>query len=177
VTAVRRQLPAPRHPGRYRLVLVCLGNICRSAMADVVLTGLVEDAGLADRVEVASAGTGDWHVGGPMDRRAAALLTSHGYDASRHEAQQFEAAWHEEYDAVLAMDATNRADLAALAEQPGGQDLDRLLMFRDLDPLATDDDRDVADPYYGEDEGFEETLAVVRRTGVEIVRELERLLA
>ena len=73
----------------YRIAVVCLGNICRSPMADVVLNDRVESAGLAERVEVVSAGTGGWHVGGPMDRRAAALLTTHGYDASRHVAQQF----------------------------------------------------------------------------------------
>ena len=84
-------LPARTRAGGapYRVAVVCLGNICRSPMADVVLTDRVEAAGLADRVEVVSAGTGGWHVGGPMDRRAAALLTTHGYDASRHVAQQF----------------------------------------------------------------------------------------
>lgn len=173
MTAVHRDLPAPRHPGRYRLMVVCLGNICRSAMAGVVLTEAVAEAGLADRVEVATAGTGDWHVGGPMDRRAAALLTSHGFDASSHRAQQFQAAWHEEYDVVLAMDAANRADLEALAgiEAPG-----RLMMFRDLDPRAGEDDRDVADPYHGGDAEFEEVLRVVRRTSAEVVRRLEQLL-
>ncbi|WP_254052175.1 hypothetical protein [Aeromicrobium sp. A1-2] len=55
----------------YRVAVVCLGNICRSPMAHVVLEDRLERAGLADRVSVASAGTGDWHVGQPMDRRAA----------------------------------------------------------------------------------------------------------
>ena len=57
----------------YRVAVVCLGNICRSPMADVVVNDRLETAGLDDRVEVVSAGTGGWHVGGPMDRRAAAL--------------------------------------------------------------------------------------------------------
>ena len=83
-------LPPPRTPGHYRIALVCLGNICRSPMADVVLTDRVAAAGLGDRVTVVSSGTGDWHIGHPMDRRAAALLTSEGYDgpASAHRAQQ-----------------------------------------------------------------------------------------
>jgi protein-tyrosine phosphatase len=164
-------LPPPRTTGRYRVAVVCLGNICRSPMAEVVLTSLVDQAGLGDRVEVASAGTGDWHVGHPMDRRAAALLTSHGYDAGGHRAQQFDRRWHEEYDVVLAMDAANHADLATLAEEITG-DRERLRMFRDFDPLAGEGDRDVPDPWFGGDEGFEEVLAIVRRTAAELARRL-----
>ena len=162
-------LPEPRRPGSYRIALVCLGNICRSPMAEVVLTSLVEEAGLADRVEVVSSGTGDWHVGQPMDRRAAATLAAHGYDASQHRAQQFHPSWLDECDLVLAMDAANRAEI-------GAGDDGRVLMFRDLDPRALPSDRDVPDPYYGEDDGFGHVLGIVRRTSAEIVRQLEELL-
>jgi len=62
--------------------MVCLGNICRSPMADVVLTQRVDDAGLAGRVTVSSCGTGDWHLGDPMDERAAAVLRANDYDPS-----------------------------------------------------------------------------------------------
>ena len=94
-------LPAPRGSSDddpYRVALVCLGNICRSPMAEVVLSSMVEQSGLADRVEVVSSGTGDWHVGKPMDRRAAATLTAHGYDATRHRAQQFDPTWLDDHD-------------------------------------------------------------------------------
>ena len=157
-------LPAPRRPGRYRIGLVCLGNICRSPMAEVVLTAAVAEAGLGDRVELVSSGTGDWHVGNPMDRRAAATLTAHGYDASQHRAQQFRPTWLEECDVVLAMDSTNLADI-------GAGDEGRVRMFRDFDPRA-EGERDVPDPYYGDDDGFERVLAIVRRTSAEIVRQL-----
>ena len=160
------RLPAPRVEGQYAVAQVCLGNICRSPMADVVLRSRLEAAGLADRVRVASAGTGDWHVGDAMDRRAAATLSAHGYDPSRHRAQQFRPEWLDAYDLVLAMD---RANLAAL----GGRS-ERVRLFRDLDPevagraVDADDgsttDADVPDPYYGGDEGFEEVLAMVERT-------------
>ena len=154
-------LPDPRTPGRYSVALVCLGNICRSPMAHVVLEREVAEAGLDDRVSVVSAGTGDWHVGGPMDRRAAATLTAHGYDATRHRAQQIPPPWLAEHDLVLAMDRSNLADLHAMAEQdPDG----RVLLFRDFDPAATEDDREVPDPYYGHDDGFEHVLRMVRRT-------------
>ncbi len=168
-----RDLPPPRHPGRYRIAVVCLGNICRSAMADVVLTAALADASLDDRVEVVSSGTGGWHVGDPMDRRAAAVLTAHGYDASRHRAKQFEASWHDEADVVLAMDTTTHSDLRELA---AGGESGRLLMFRDLDPRAADDDRDVPDPFFGDDDGFSHVLAMVERTCAEIVRRLPAVL-
>ena len=68
--------PAPRHAsGAYRICMVCLGNICRSPMAEVILREELERAGLSGRVEVDSAGTGDWHLGSPMDPRARAELS------------------------------------------------------------------------------------------------------
>ena len=162
-------LPGPRRPGRYRIGLVCLGNICRSPMAEVVLRSLLEDAGLTDRVEVVSSGTGDWHVGDPMDRRAAATLAAHGYDGSAHRAQQFHPSWLDDCDVVLPMDASN------LAEVGRGTD-GRVLLFRDLDPRADAGDRDVPDPYYGQDDGFERVLGIVRRTAAEIVEQLRTAL-
>ena len=80
-------LPPPRSPGRYAVELVCLGNICRSPTAHVVLEQRLAEAGLDDRVVVDSSGTGDWHVGSPMDSRAAATLSAAGYDPSRHRAR------------------------------------------------------------------------------------------
>ena len=167
-------LPPKRHAdgSAYRIAIVCLGNICRSPIGEVVLTEKISRAGLDDRVEVVSAGTGDWHVGEPMDRRAAAVLAAHGYDPSAHRASQFEAHWHDEYDLVLAMDESNHADLRDLTEG----ETSRLRMFRDFDPRATEADRDVPDPYYGGDDGFSHVLATVERTCDEIVAALEREL-
>ena len=169
-------LPAARSSGTpYRIALVCLGNICRSPMADVVLNDRLASAGLDRDVVVVSAGTGDWHVGNPMDRRAAALLTSHGYDASRHRAQLFESHWFEEQDLVLAMDESNAADLRS----EFGDALDdpaRLKLFREFDPRARDGDREVPDPYYGGDDGFATVLSIVERTCDEIVSALDREL-
>jgi protein-tyrosine phosphatase len=160
------RLPEPRTPGRYRIALVCLGNICRSPTAHVVLESRLVDAGLDERVEVRSSGTGGWHVGDPMDPRAAATLTTAGYDPSRHRAQQYDAAWPDAYDLVLVMDESNLADV-------GGR-TDRIGLFRDLDPV--DPGAEVPDPYYGGDDGFEEVLAMVERTCDAIVTALERAL-
>ena len=172
----RPSLPAPRRTGTpYRIALVCLGNICRSPMADVVLNDRLAASGLDRTVEVVSAGTGDWHVGNPMDRRAAALLTSHGYDATQHRAQQFTARWFEEHDLVLAMDESNVADLRAEFGD-ALDDPDRLMLFREFDPRGRDGDREVPDPYYGGDDGFATVLAMIERTCEEIVAALDREL-
>ena len=151
-------VPTPRTPGHYRVALVCLGNICRSPMADVVLSARVAKAGLSDVVEVVSAGTADYHVGRPMDPRAAATLTASGYDASRHRARQFDATWHDACDLVLVMDAANRRDVVPTA---------RTFLFRDFDPVGTGGE--VPDPYYGGDDGFREVLAMVERTSERVV--------
>jgi protein-tyrosine phosphatase len=135
-------------------------------MAHVVLEAALEDAGLGDRVEVTSSGTGDWHVGHPMDRRAAATLTGAGYDPSRHRARQYDAGSGRRTDLVLAMDADNLADLGGV--QP------RVMLFREFDPVGTGGD--VPDPYYGGDAGFEEVLTMVERTSATLVGRLARLL-
>lgn len=152
-------LPPPRTPGRYSIALVCLGNICRSPTADVVLTERVDEAGLAGRVAVVSSGTGDWHVGNPMDQRAAATLAAAGYDPSRHRARHWSTAWLEEHDLVLAMDRANLADIGGAG--------DRVRLFRAFDPV--DPGGEVPDPYYGGDDGFREVLTMVERTCAAIV--------
>ena len=167
-------LPAPRTPGRYSVALVCLGNICRSPMADVVLQQRLAEAGLdagsTPGVAVASSGTGDWHIGHPMDRRAAATLTTAGYDATRHRAQQFERTWLDEHDLVLAMDGQNLTDVIADAEvEP-----ERVRLYRDFDPREPGGD--VPDPYYGGDSGFEEVLEMVERTSTALVSAIAALL-
>ncbi|WP_460851165.1 low molecular weight protein-tyrosine-phosphatase [Nocardioides montaniterrae] len=164
--------PPPRTPGRYRIALVCLGNICRSPVADVVLSARLRDAGLAPAVAVVSAGTGDWHVGDRMDRRSAATLTAAGYDPTRHRAQQVAPSWLDECDLVLAMDATNLADLRELAGKAA--DPKRLKLFGDFDPAHPG--ADVPDPYYGGPAGFDVVLAMVERTCEALVAELQHVL-
>ncbi len=166
----------PRTPGRYGVAVVCLGNICRSPMAHVVLERLVHEAGLADRVSIVSAGTADWHTGKGMDSRAAATLTSHGYDATRHRAQQLPVAWLAEQDLVLAMDHSNLADIRGLGDGGGGSE-GRVRLFREFDPAATDDDREVPDPYYGEDAGFQHVLEMIEHTSAALVLRIADALA
>jgi protein-tyrosine phosphatase len=159
-------LPSPRQPGRYAVALVCLGNICRSPTAHVVLEQRLAEAGLADRVLVRSSGTGDWHVGNPMDRRAATTLSAAGYDPSRHRAQQYDDSWVGSHDLVLAMDLDNLADIGGRSQRVG--------LFRDFDPV--DPGSEVPDPYYGGRNGFAEVLTMVERTSDALVSELAEVL-
>ena len=156
----------------YRIALVCLGNICRSPMADVVLNARLGEAGLSGTIEATSCGTGTWHIGEPMDPRAAAVLTEAGYDAGRHRARHFGADWHD-HDLILTMDQSNRAEV--LAQLPADRH-DRVRMFRSYDPgvgaADPDDVPDVPDPFYGGPAGFDEVLAIVERTARNLVGEL-----
>jgi protein-tyrosine phosphatase len=138
-------------------------------MADVVLTQRVDDVGLAGLVSVSSCGTGGWHVGDPMDRRAAAVLDANDYDSSAHRARQYDASWLAENDLVLCMDHDNLSTVRGVSP---GED-DRVRLFRDFDPV--DPGSDVPDPYYGGEQGFEEVLAMVERTCAALVSELQHL--
>lgn len=156
-----------------RVALVCLGNICRSPTADVVLNRLLDDAGVTG-VEVTSSGTGDWHVGEPMDRRSAEVLREAGYDPDTHRARQFGPDWFD-HDLILVMDAANLADVRELL--PADRH-DRVKMFRAFDPGAAGADPetgagpDLPDPWYGGRDGFLEVLATVERTAAALVERL-----
>jgi protein-tyrosine phosphatase len=134
-------------------------------MAEVVARAELGRAGLGELVEVDSAGTGDWHVGGPMDRRARAELDRRGYDGSSHRARQFRSSWFAGKDLVLAMDVANLEDLREMAPDgtAGGP---RLLLFRSFDPgLAAGDDPhqgQVPDPYGGPPEDYALALDLVQ---------------
>jgi protein-tyrosine phosphatase len=157
-----------------QIAIVCLGNICRSPMAQVVVEKRLAEAGLDDRVTVVSAGTGGWHTGEPMDRRAAAELAKAGYDPSRHIARRFTTDWYAENDLILVMDANNHADVIELA--PDVASSQKLQMFRVYDPDASESDNEVPDPWFGGSEGFQEVLTMVERTADALVKDLaERL--
>lgn len=137
-----------------RVCFVCLGNICRSPTAEGVFRHLVEARGLADAVEIDSAGTAAHHEGERPDRRARAAARDRGI-ALEGRARQFRAEELGDWDYVLAMDRENLTDLRAL---PGAGDAPgELALLRRFDPLAPPD-AEVPDPYYGGERGFEEVL-------------------
>ncbi len=133
----------------YRVTFVCTGNICRSPMAEHILRRRAEEAGIS--VEVDSSGTGGWHVGDAADARTVATLRRAGYQ-HEHRARQFEVAWFDRYDLIVALDRGHRTDLLRMALDESARGKVRLL--REFDPDASE--LDVADPYYGQDAGFED---------------------
>jgi protein-tyrosine phosphatase len=138
------------------VLFVCLGNICRSPTAEGVFRHRAHLAGLGDRILVASAGTGDWHVGEPPDRRAIVHAARRGYDLRRQRARQLCAADFERFRWILAMDRANLRDIAA--QRPSGH-AGHLGLFLDLAPeLGV---REVPDPYYGGADGFERVLDLI----------------
>ncbi|MGH3492360.1 MAG: low molecular weight protein-tyrosine-phosphatase [Sciscionella sp.] len=168
-------LPAPRATGRpYRIALVCLGNICRSPMAEVVLTAALHDAGIVEGVEASSGGTGDWHLGQPMDPRAAKALLDAGYDASRHRARHVDADWLAAHDVVLVMDEANLSDVTdLLAGDPASAR--RVILYRTFDPAVAGAPA-LPDPWYGGEREFAATLQVIEQTTPALVDELRDLL-
>ena len=168
------ELPSPREPGApYRVCLVCLGNICRSPMAETVLRAELAAAGLDGAVVVDSAGTGDWHVGDAMDPGARAALASRGHDGSAHRARQFQPSWLPRRDLILAMDARNLADLRRMARGAG----------RRPDPAVRRGGRagrgwrgDIPDPWGGGPDEFGHVLDLLGAAAPVIVARLARLL-
>ncbi len=151
-----------------RLLFVCLGNICRSPTAEGVMRKLVRDAGLEERIEVDSAGTGSWHVGEPPDARATQVARRRGI-ALESAARQVGPSDFEEFDLILAMDGENLRNLHRLARDEDTRAKVRLL--REFDPAA-EGELDVPDPYYGGPGGFEEVLDLVHAACASL---LERL--
>jgi protein-tyrosine phosphatase len=150
-----------------RVLFVCLGNICRSPTAEGVLRHKLREVGLADQVEVASAGTGDWHVGKAPDKRSQAAAKLRGYDLSAQRAQQVTRADFATYDLILAMDNSNLRHLKALQPAKGKAELD-LFLRRFQSEID-----EVPDPYHDSDQGFEQVLDLIERASDLLVIELK----
>ncbi|WP_029137245.1 low molecular weight protein-tyrosine-phosphatase [Nakamurella lactea] len=146
--------------------VVCSGNICRSPIGEKVLQAAFADAGLGSRVEVSSAGTGNWHVGQGANDTAVAVLTAAGYP-TEHTARQIAAGELEELDLVLAADRGHVEELRRLLGDPDGHDQNKVVLLRSFDPDAADDE--IPDPYYGPRAGFEDVLAMTRSAAPHIV--------
>ncbi len=136
-----------------RILFVCLGNICRSPMAEGLFRRELERRAIDHLVEVDSAGTGDWHVGEPPDPRARRAISKRGVDISHLRGRQVSVQDLEAFDLILAMDAENLSDLLALADE---RQMQRIRLFLDFAPEAGV--REVPDPYFGEEDGFETVL-------------------
>ena len=171
-------LPSAREPfGTYKICLVCLGNICRSPMAEVVLRQVLARSGLSESVSVESAGTGDWHVGERMFGPARAELARRGYDGSAHRARQIQPSWLSKYDLVVAMDRANLAALQRMA--PDADSAGRIRLLRTFDPALPPDDPhqgEVPDPYGAPQEYYALALDLVLAGARGLASQLAELL-
>jgi len=153
-----------------RVLVVCTGNICRSAMAEVVLNSEAERRGL--RIEADSAGISDEEEGNPIDPRARRVLEEGGYTVSSHRAHQVRPGELATYDLVLAMTSYHQAALRRQAAREG-VDPDRIRLWREFDPDGRGGhDLDVPDPWYGSYRDFKDTLKVVEQCAPHILEAL-----
>ena len=151
-----------------RVLFVCLGNICRSPAAEAAFSALAAEAGLTDEFVLDSAGTGSWHVGELADARMRQAASRRGIPITSR-ARTVVPDDFNDFDVILAMDASNLATLRRLAPR---KHTARVQLFRDLDPEAQG--HDVPDPYYGKDNGFDDVLDIVTRTGRAWLAELTK---
>jgi protein-tyrosine phosphatase len=142
-----------------RVLVVCMGNICRSPTAEAVLRAEFAKANLD--IEVDSAGTENYHIGDPPDPRSVRHARLRGYELSHLRARQVKASDFEQFDLILAADSLN---LSVLTRRCPKNHLHKLSLFLEDAPLP--------DPYYGEADGFETVLDLVERRAIELAEQL-----
>lgn len=152
-----------------RVLMVCMGNICRSPTAHGVLDHLVATAGLRGQIEVDSAGTHGWHAGEAPDARSQQHARRRGYDLSTQRARQLVAGDFDAFDLVLVMDAANWRDAAALCPPAQRHKLRRLTDYCTRHAAA-----EVPDPYAGGPQGFEQVLDLVEDACAGLLAALRR---
>lgn len=140
--------------GKYSVLFICLGNICRSPAAQAVMQAMVDERGLTDRFYIDSAGIGGWHIGDLPDKRMRVHARPRGYELT-HRARKIQSSDFEDFDLIVGMDAANVDDLRELAPSP--QQMDKVVMMGDYIRRFPHHDY-VPDPYYEGSEGFELVL-------------------
>lgn len=132
-----------------RVICVCLGNICRSPLAEGILKAKAQELNVP--LEIASAGTAGYHIGSRADKRSEKVGKRHNVDISNHKAQKFKAEHFDEFEIILVMDQMNYSDVSSLARS--SEDLKKINLY-----LI---EEDVEDPYYGEEDGFEKMYHIL----------------
>jgi protein-tyrosine phosphatase len=151
-----------------KILFVCLGNICRSPIAEGLFIHLCKERGLANLYQVDSAGTGDWHIGQPPDKRSIAAAKKHGVHLPGL-CRQVKASDFLEFDVIIAMDRSNRADLLADCPPPFK---DKVKLMSDYDPMKGKK-LDVPDPYHGGPSEFNEVYDILLRSCTCLLDNLE----
>lgn len=152
-----------------RLLVVCLGNICRSPVAEGVLRARIANSTLAGRIELDSAGTGDWHVGEPPDRRAIANAAGHGVDISALRARQLATVDFRRFDWLLCADRANLRDVRARAPADARARTDLLLEWAGIGEAD-----EIPDPYTGGPAQFEHVFQLLDRAADGVIARLRR---
>lgn len=142
---------------RVSILMVCLGNICRSPTAHAVLQKKLQEAGLAGKVYVDSAGTADYHTGKSPDERSRMKAATRGYDLSPLRARQVQVHDFAHFDLVLAMDHSNLANLLRICP---AEYRDRVQLFLDHSDAP---ESEVPDPYFGGEQGFDHVLDLIEQ--------------
>ena len=145
---------------KVRVLFVCLGNICRSPLAEGVFRSIVKEHGQELVFEIDSAGTSGWHIGNPPDKRMRTTASQHRVEIGHFKGRQFVASDLTLFDYIFAMDKSNLDDMLSL--DGAGEYAHKVRLFREFDPEPGD--FAVPDPYYGGEQGFEEVYQIVERT-------------
>ena len=148
------------------ILMVCLGNICRSPLAHGILQSKLPE----DHFYVDSAGTGAYHIGNAPDRRSIAVAKKNGLDISTQSARQFKVSDFDAFDVIYAMDQSNYNNIIRLARDT--DDVNKVKLFLDINPSVKN--KNMPDPYYGEKDGFEYVYKLVNETCNIIAKALMR---
>ncbi|MDC1186534.1 low molecular weight phosphotyrosine protein phosphatase [Crocinitomicaceae bacterium] len=149
-----------------KILMVCLGNICRSPLADALLRKKVDELGL--NIEVDSAGTSDYHIGGEPDKRTQENALNHGLDMSFLRARQFTKKDFDTFDLIYVMDKSNESNVLSLTTNSNHKDKVKLI----LDLLDDTKYNEVPDPYYGGEQGFETVYTILDQATNKILEEI-----
>ncbi|MEM9832145.1 MAG: low molecular weight protein-tyrosine-phosphatase [Bacteroidota bacterium] len=142
-----------------KVLFVCLGNICRSPMAEAVFNGLIRQHGLEGLIESDSAGTSDYHIGEPPDPRTLDVVRKYQLELN-HQGRQFTTGDFGKFDYILAMDESNLSNIRR--KSPTSVSQDRVFLMREFDEQA--DSQGVPDPYWSGEDGFEEVYQILHRS-------------
>ena len=153
-----------------KVLFVCMGNICRSPLAEGLFLQLARERGIHDRFEVDSCGIGDWHVGHAPDPRSQAVANKNGLTLTCRARQVETPDDFETFDLIVAMDRANLRDLRELSDP---EHHGKIRLMRSWDPEADEEHPEVPDPYYGGPEGFDLMYAMLRRSCERLLDELE----